>query len=214
MGVSKANNKVIGSSYQLRGYDEYQLYAHTLNETPILNSFLDILNYRCATQIQPRIYMNGGYSNSAYESVYTQDDYNKYGEKDLYLWLMNKKATENGLTIAESRQIWCSPCLTSNQSGGYSADERHISGLNFDLPTEAQWEYCCRNKSTYAFPPSHLLGQTFESNDSSLDLIAWYKYRLVGERPEPERFCAWRISKMLFGISRDKEKVNNVYERT
>lgn len=127
---------------------------------------------------------------------------------------MNKTAIGKGLTIAESRQVWCSPCLTKNQPDGYTAAERHISGLNFDLPTEAQWEYCCRNKSTSAVPPSHDLGQVFESNDPSLDLIAWYKYRLVGELPEPERYCAWRISKMLFGISKDKEKVNNVYERT
>lgn len=67
---------------------------------------------------------------------------------------------------------------------------------------------------TAAFPINHNLGQNFEERDESLDLIAWYKYKLIGAAPEPERFCTWRISKMLFGISKDPEQVNNVYEAT
>lgn len=88
------------------------------------------------------------------------------------------------------------------------------AGINFDLPTEAQWEYCCRLGTTPAVPPSYDLGDTFETNHAGLDLIAWYKYKVIGSEPEPERFCAWRISKMLFGIGKDNELVNNVYEET
>ena len=86
------------------------------------------------------------------------------------------------------------------------------AGINFDLPTEAQWEYCCRLGSITALPPNYNLGDVFETNHPGLDLIAWYKYKMIGSLPEPERYCAWRISKMLFGIAKDTEQINNVYE--
>ncbi len=85
-------------------------------------------------------------------------------------------------------------------------------GLNFDLPTEAQWEYCCRGGNPNAIPTGFNLGTNFEEQDRNLDLIAWYKYKEIGKLPEPERYCTWRIAKFAFGIDTDSELMNNVYE--
>lgn len=121
------------------------------------------------------------------------------GETYVMTYLMDARDDALGLTKKARRNTWCN---------GVEA------GINFDLPTEAQWEYCCRAGDTYAFPREHDLGLNFEERNEALDLIAWYKYKVIGSLPEPERFCTWRVSKMLFGISKDKEQINNVYETT
>ena len=114
------------------------------------------------------------------------------------------------------------PFLGKLNTAKVKTDEKNIpeededaQEFKFDLPTEAQWEYACRGCGKYklAFPNANL-GDIYETNSRDLDLIAWYKYKIVGTKPEPERFAAWRISKMLFGITKDKEQVNNVYEKT
>ena len=56
---------------------------------------------------------------------------------------------------------------------GWSAKRAWYSGLkaglNFDLPTEAEWEYCCRQDDTFAFPVGHNLGENMEEEDKILN---------------------------------------------
>ena len=189
--------------------DEFQMNTRSITE-----SFMDILNHHVVFQTQKRVYGNT-YPNTVanYETAIGEvsdwisienkvntlkgGEYDSLGESPLLPFLMIARDNKKGISQSDRSKYWC-----SGKEGG----------INFDLPTEAQWEYCCRGGSTEAVPPDKNLGDIFEESFAPLDLIAWYKYKVIGSLPEPERFCTWRISKMLFGIGKDKEQINNVYE--
>lgn len=202
--------------------DEFQMNTRTGG-----TSFMDILNTKVVFQTQKRIYRNCDYdsANTTPADRATSDhpqgiglvsyyqtrldggtslddipgaQYDSLGESPLARFLMIARDNKLGISPSDRMNWWC-----SGKEGG----------INFDLPTEAQWEYCCRDGSTFAVPPQSDLGEKFEENYEPLDLIAWYKFKVIGSLPEPERFCAWRVSKMLFGIGKDKEQINNVYEK-
>ena len=188
--------------------DEFQM-----NTRSGTTSFMDILNRNVVFQTQKRIYGTANPDtvancesaiDSAAGSTIDErvdsikgNEYDELGESPLLPFLMTARDNKKGISKRDRTKYWC-----SGKEGG----------INFDLPTEAQWEYCCRTGSTSAIPPDFNLGDKFEESFSPLDLIAWYKYKVIGSLPEPERFCTWRISKMLFGIGKDKEHINNVYE--
>ena len=191
--------------------DEFQMNTRSGTE-----SFMDILNRNVVFQTQKRVY--GAGNPDTVENYVTEieremargktldeavntikgAEYDSLGESPLMPFLMIARDNKLGISPSDRMNWWC-----SGKEGG----------INFDLPTEAQWEYCCRDGSTFAVPPQSDLGEKFEENYEPLDLIAWYKFKVIGSLPEPERFCAWRVSKMLFGIGKDKEQINNVYEK-
>lgn len=81
------------------------------------------------------------------------------------------------------------------------------AGLNFDLPTEAQWEWCCRQGTTNAMPNGSNLGSLVDGPSSELDLVAWYRYATENQVPQPERFAAWRVSRLWFGIDQSDDSI-------
>ena len=70
--------------------------------------------------------------------------YDGFGESPMMPYLMMARDEAIGLDAKQMSKTWCS---------GVEA------GVNFDLPTEAQWEFCARvGGSESAYPPDGNLG--------------------------------------------------------
>ena len=81
---------------------------------------------------------------------------------------------------------------------------RTISGIpDFDLPTEAQWEYACRAGEPAAlYNGKELLGDR-NGASTNLDEIAWYKFNVSEAAPQPvglKKPNAWGFYDMLGNV--------------
>ena len=78
---------------------------------------------------------------------------------------------------------------------------RKLTGVEFDLPTDAQWEFACRAGTTGKFPCG-----TEEVTAANMGTFAWYTGHRNGDYPEPVGSLlpnAWGLYDML----------GNVFER-
>ncbi|MBQ5794910.1 MAG: SUMF1/EgtB/PvdO family nonheme iron enzyme [Kiritimatiellae bacterium] len=92
------------------------------------------------------------------------------------------------------------PSLGRNDTGTIMATIRKKTGIGFDLPTEAQWEFACRAGVKSELYSGKNIAK--DGNDAAVSEIAWTKYntttsQAVGLKPDNE----WGLYDMLGNIN-------------
>ncbi len=149
----------MGSPYNERGRSD----GETLHEVTLTQMYY-IGVFEC-TQKQWELVM--GSNPSKYEG-----DYRRPVENVSY----------NVLRGEDKGSKW--PFNSGVDAGTFFGRLRERTGLAFDLPTEAQWEYACRAGTTTALNSGHNLSSS-EERCKYLDAIAWYNPDIIFRPPHP-----------------------------
>ena len=151
-------------------------------QTFTMGSPTDESSYRSSSEVQHRVALTNDYYLAIYETTRKQfatmgcTVAATYGaQEDPYsgddpdqapigriIYNNLRGSTDNGID-------WPT---TGTAVGGYLATIRTATGLNLDIPTEAQWEFACRAGTTTAIYTGK--GNSAEWNNPDVEPIAWF----------------------------------------
>lgn len=124
-----------------------------------------------------------------------------------------EKVSYNMIRGASDGARW--PASSVVDSSSFMGKLRARTGLDFDLPTEAQWEYACRAGTSSALNNGREL-RFYRGRDEQMDALGWYQGNSLGKtwpvgQKEPNAWGLYDMHGNVWEMCRDKARLTNGY---